>query len=224
MPGAKAPDPQAGTGAASSDDDAGAGAATGSATGAATGGAAATGAGEPKPLQLTQEELDAIVTNRTAQARRQAREAEADAKAWREHQAAQQTEAEKADAARKAEEARLAEVNAKINARAIATEVRLIAVEQGVRKEALGDVILLVAGSPDIAVADDGTVSGAEIAVKAVLKDRAYLLAEKTPPARSGAAFGGQVEPTLAEKITAAEAAKKPRDSIALKMTTLGGG
>ena len=211
------PDPQAGAGAPPPAGGEGAGAGTGSATGAATG-AAAPGTGDPPPISLTQAELDAIVTNRTAQARRVAAEAEADAKKWREHEAAQLSEAEKADAARKAEEARQAEVNAKINAKAIAAEVRLQATEKGVRKEALPLVAQLLAGSAEITVSDAGDVTGAEAAVNALLKEHKYLLAEAPTPGRSGAAFAGQADPTLADRIKAAETAKKPLESIALKM------
>ena len=189
---------------------------------AATGAAAVTGS----TLNLTQTELDAIILNRTAQARRIASDAAEKARQWDEYKASQQTEAEKAAAKTAAEEKRLADLTAKTNARAVAAEVRLVAIEKGVRKEALGIVATLLANSTEITVSDDGSVVGAEAAVNKLLTENKYLLAEKTAPARSGSEFTGEVPGTGGsdtEKLAAARKAGRAgvQDSIGLKLKQL---
>jgi hypothetical protein len=157
--------------------------------------------------------------NRTAQARKVAADSAEKAKQWDEYQATQLSEAEKATAKAAAEAKRIADVNQKIEAKAAAAEIRLVAVEKGVRKEALPLVAQLLAGSSEITVADDGSVSGVEAAVNKLLAEHKYLLADKAAgPARSGAEFTGEHVATSSEAIRAAEKAGKPLDSIALKI------
>jgi hypothetical protein len=217
MPAPTTPDPQAGAGAA-------AGAATPDPkTGdAATGAAAGTGSA----LNLTQAELDAIILNRTAQARKVASDAAEKARQWDAYQASQQTEAEKAAAKTAAEEKRLADLTAKTNSRAVAAEVRLVAIEKGVRKEALGIVATLLANSTEITVSDDGSVVGAEAAVNKLLTENKYLLTEKVAPGRAGAEFTGETPGTGGsdtEKLAAARKAGRAgvQDSIGLKLKQL---
>jgi hypothetical protein len=216
MSGTITPDPKA-------TDDA-AGAAADVKTGdAATGAAAGTGSA----LNLTQAELDAIILNRTAQARKVASDAADKARQWDAYQASQQTEAEKAAVKTAAEEKRLADLTAKTNSRAVAAEVRLVAIEKGVRKEALGIVATLLASSTEITVSDDGSVVGAEAAVNKLLAENKYLLADKTAPARAGAEFTGE-NPGGGdtEKLKAAQAAghKGVVDSIGLKLKQMTAG
>jgi hypothetical protein len=212
MAEATKPDPQA--------DPAASVEAAGAGTGAETGAANA----DTGKITLTQAELDAIVLSRTDQARRKATENADAAKKWAEYQLSQQSDAEKSAAKTKAEEDRLAALAAKTNSRAIAAEVRLVAVEKGVRKEALSLVAQLLAENESITVGDDGEVSGAEAAVNKLLTEHKYLLSEKPAAGKSGAEFSGEDAKTQADKIKAAEAAKKPGESIALKMQQLASG
>lgn len=221
MPEPGTPDPGAKPGTTTGkpeDDPAAAGAAA--AGGAGTG--AADKSGEPEPLKLTQAELDAIVLNRTAQARRTASEAAEKAKKWDEYQATQQTEAEKLAAAQAKETARIAELEARARGLLVSAAVTNAAAAKGVRPEAQPLVVKLLLDSEEIVVSPEGVVTGVEAAVAKILTEHKYLVADpKDAPARkSGAEFTG--EPggkTLAEQLKEAE--KDPRASISLKMRQL---
>jgi hypothetical protein len=108
----------------------------------------------------------------------------------------------------------------------VAAEVRLVAIEKGVRKEALGIVATLLANSTEITVSDDGSVVGAEAAVNKLLTENKYLLAEKTAPGHSGAEFTGErpgAGGSDTEKLAAAQKAGRAgvQDSIGLKLKQL---
>lgn len=212
------PDPQAGPAAGATEGGAAAGAGT---TGNAATGAAATAG----TLSLTQAELDAIVLNRTEQARRKATEAADKAKQWDEYQASKLTAEQKAAADAVADEARRKALNAQTDAKLATAEIRLVATEKGVRKEALALVAQLLAGSTEIKVSDDGEVTGAEAAINKLLTEHKYLLADKTAGGKSGAEFSGAGTPSYAEKLAAATAKGRAgaQESIALKVAAAAG-
>lgn len=195
------------------------------ATGAAgAGAAAAAGAETGKTVTLSQDELDIIVQNRTAQARRVANEAADKAKKWDEYEAGQKTDAEKA-AAKLADAERVAKERiALADARLAASEIRLQATAKGVRPEALSLVAKLLADAEGIAVDETGKVTGVEAALAKLLADNPYLLPEKGTAGKGGSQMTGEAAKTAAEKIAAAELAKDPRLSIGLKMAGLLGG
>lgn len=174
-----------------------------------------------KKLELTQAELNDIILRRTEQARRKATEAADKAKKWDEHEASQRSNEEKAAAALAAAEKEATEKIAAADSRLIKAEVRQVASEKGIRKEALDLVVQLLATSEAITVNEDGGVDGAEAAVAALVKKHDYLTAKATPGKSGSDGFTGNDGKTDAQKIKDAEAARNPAESIRLKLKSL---
>jgi multidrug efflux pump subunit AcrA (membrane-fusion protein) len=157
----------------------------------------------PKPLSLTQEDLDRIIAERVRRAvPADYEDLKGKAAKYDEAQAASQSELEKAQAkAKRAEEARDAAINA-ANATLVRAEVLTEASAQGAIDAET--VVALLAGSGAITVVD-GKVTGVREAVKALLKEKPFLLKSPTPSA-SGDEFGGNDPKTKAGKIAELEA------------------
>lgn len=170
---------------------------------------------EPKKLDLTQEQLDAIIADRIKRAQPKDYE-DLKAKAARldEIEEAKKTDEQKAkdaaaEADRKAAE-RIAVADARLRTAAILTE----AAKQNAANPAT--VAKLLATEESIEVKDDGTVAGVEAAVKALLKDEPYLA--KPTNGASGGEFGGADPKPLAARIAEAEAAGDWKTAMALKV------
>lgn len=160
----------------------------------------------PKTLTLTQEQLDAIISERALRETRTKfadyDELKAKAAEFDKAKEAEKTELEKAQAAREKAEAKAKEAEARANATLVRAAIMTEAATQGAVDPEV--VTALLAGDATITVEND-TVKGAKEAVKALLKDKPYLVKAATP-GRSGGEFGGNDGKTLEEKIREAEA------------------
>jgi hypothetical protein len=192
-------------------------------TGAVSAGNAATGAAEEqsgsKVLNLTQEQLDAIIERRLSKAKDP--ELEKKAKAYDELQAEKQTEAEKAEAKAKEADERARRAIESANLRLKAADIKLQAVAQGTRPEAVELVVEKLLTSDEIEIDDKGNVNGVEAAVKAILAKHDYL---KKPdgdklPASSGGSFTGTPAQTVADKIKELESKGDYKAARALKLS-----
>ena len=170
---------------------------------------------EEKKLDLTQEQFDAIIADRIKRAQPndyeglKAKAARLDEIEESKKTDEQKARDEKVEAEKKAA-ARIAVADARLRTAAILTE----ATKQNAVNPAT--VARLLATDEDITVEDDGTVAGADAAVKKLLKEEPYLVKGKTQT--SGGEFGGNDNPTLDEKIQQAEAAKDKDTSLRLKI------
>ena len=159
---------------------------------------------EEKKLDLTQEQLDAIIADRIKRAQPKDYEGlKAKAARLDEIEEAKKTDEqkareEKAEAEKKAAD-KIALADQRLRTAAIINE----AAKQNAVNPAT--VARLLGTDEGITVADDGTVSGVADAVKKLLKDEPYLV--KGTAQTSGGEFGGANQQTLAERISAAEAA-----------------
>jgi serine/threonine protein kinase HipA of HipAB toxin-antitoxin module len=143
----------------------------------------------PEPRTFTQDELDAIVQQRLARERSKLGDVEelrAKAARLEELEASQLTELERLQKrAAEAEAARDAALQ-----RAQATAVRAEVITAATQAGALDpEVVMALLPEGSVTVADDGTVTGVQDAVKALLKAKPYLAA--TPAAPVGTADGG---------------------------------
>lgn len=171
-----------------------------------TGGAPAQGgAGTPNPeapKTFTQEDLDRIIAERLRRATpADYEDLKAKAAEYDKAKEAEKTELEKAQAARERAEAKANEAEARANATLVKAAIMTEASAQGAVDPEV--VIALLAGDATITVEGDA-VKGAKEAVKALLKDKPYLVKAATP-GRSGGEFGGNDGKTLDEKIREAE-------------------
>lgn len=156
-------------------------------------------AGTPERT-FTQAELDAIIRDRLARERPDP-EILRKAQEYDKLQEAQQTELQKASA--RAERAEAAAAEAETRARGILIRAAIMT-EAAAQNAADADtVVALLASSVEITV-KDGEVKGAREAVKALLKDKPFLVRAATP-GTSGGEFGGQDQKTLQERIREAE-------------------
>ncbi len=171
-------------------------------------GAPAAQAGAPAPnpeapRTFTQEDVDRIIAERLRRATPpDYDDLKAKAAEYDKAKEAEKTELEKAQAARERAEAKAKEAEARANATLIRAAIMTEAAAQGAVDPDV--VIALLAGDASITVEGDA-VKGAKEAVKALLKDKPYLVKAATP-GRSGGEFGGNDGKTLEEKIREAEA------------------
>ena len=175
----------------------------GSASGALAGGEPPKLPEPPKPLSLTQEDLDRIIAERVRRAvPADYEDLKGKATKYDEAQAASKSELEKAqEKVAKAEAAAVAATTA-----ANATLVRAAILAEAATQNAIdpATVVALLAGSDAITV-ENGEVKGAKQAVTAILKEKSFLVKAAMPGA-SGGQFGGIDPKTKAQKIADLEA------------------
>lgn len=175
---------------------------SGSGTGTPPAGTTPTPPEAPKPLSLTQEELDRIIADRVRRAvpadyeELKKLKAEKDAAAE-----AEKTELEKEREARRAAERAAKEKDSKANAKLIrAALTEQAAVQNAIDAEV---IVAILQGSADITVDDEGEVAGAKEAVAKLLKDKPVLAKGKS--SASGGEFGGNDPKTAVAKIAELE-------------------
>lgn len=159
----------------------------------------------PASKTFTQEELDAIVTDRLKRAvPKDYEELQKKAAAHDAAIEASKTELEKAQEKAAAAETARVEALSKANARILRAEIRA---EAAAQKAVDPDVVIaLLAGDDSISVDEDGNAVGVADAVKKLLKAKTYLVGSGAP-ARSGGEFGGNDGKTIDQQIAEAEKA-----------------
>lgn len=186
--------------------------------GGAAGGAGAPDAGGTTPPEktFTQAEMEAILGERLRRVKPDPELARKAAEFDR-LQEGQKTELEKAQEKATKAEARAAEAEARANQRLIRAEI----VAQATAQNAVDPdtIVALLGANESITVDDDGNVSGAKEAVKALLKEKAFLTKTGTVGGGpSGGEFGGVDQGTLPERIAALERAGKFAEARDLKI------
>ena len=171
--------------------------------------AAAPAAPEAPKLQLTQAEIDAIVSDRLARERAKTgpelEEARRKAKAYDELEAKGKTELQLAQEAEKTAKAEAATALATANTRLRRAAIIAAAAEAGAIDP--DEIATLLQGSEDVTVDKGGEVTGAKEAVAALLKAKPHhKKGAALPPASGGPFSGAQGGKTIDERI--AEATK----------------
>jgi hypothetical protein len=171
--------------------------------------------GEP-PKTFTQEDIDKAVESRLARERKKFSdydELKAKAEKLAEIEAANLSDLEKERAAREAAEARASELASKAEKAAVNAAIVKAAVAAGVKST---DAVLRAIDKTGLTVGDDGQVSGAEDAVKALLAEIPALVGEGTPvgDADQGARGGGpdQITQEQLSQMSPEEIAKALKD------------
>ena len=158
----------------------------------------------PPEKTFTQAELDEILKQRLARAvPADYDDLKSKAQKLDELEAANKTEVERALAkAEKAEKER-----SETEARANATLKRAAIIEAAASQNAADTsvVVALLINSEDVTIGKDGEITGAEKAVKDLLKEKPFLVKGQSAGA-SGGEFGGESPKGLADQIAAAEA------------------
>ncbi len=158
----------------------------------------------PKPLTMTQDELDRIIADRVRRARPADYDELLKLKAEKDAAAeAEKTELEKAKDAQKAAEKAAKEKDSRANAKLLRAEILSEATAQNAVDA--DTVAELLARSKDITVEEDGTVLGAKEAVTKLLAEKAFLVKGKGAPGASGAEFGGTTPANRVGKIAELE-------------------
>lgn len=187
---------------------------TGDAGNSGAGNAGGAGAPPPDAKTFTQAELDAILRERLARAvPADYEDLKGKAAKYDEAQTASKSELEKANEAKaKAEKERDDALS-----RANATLVRAAVMTEASAQNAVdpATVVALLTGNPAIVV-KDGEVEGAKDAVKALLKEKTFLV--KSAGSSSGGEFGGNDKGTLDEQIAELERAGKFKEARELKI------
>ena len=174
---------------------------------------------EAPKLQLTQEEINAIVQDRLSRERAKTEpeltEARRKAKAFDDLEAKGKTELQLANDRAVAAEAdrdkSRSEANATLRTAALLTE----AASQGA---ASAEVVARLLRDEESVTVDKGTVKGAKEAVADLLKANPFLKKSAAAPAASGAPFNGNAAgKTLDQLIADAEKAGDYKESIRLK-------
>lgn len=176
--------------------------------------------GEQQSQTFTQADVDRIVQERLKRAEsKYADYADLKAKASKldEIEAANQSELEKATKKAADAEARLQALEAAARAATVKSAVTLAATKADAVDP---DAVLALLPSDSVTVGDDGQVTGADDAVKALLKEKPYLVGKPAP--RPGGADGGARStsgaPLTADalrKMTAEQVAALPPDTVA---------
>lgn len=178
----------------------------------------------PKKIELTQEELDAKITERLARERKKyadyddlktrltAFEEAEEARKKEQMTEKERLEAEKADALKRAEDAAAERDKAltAANQRLIKAEFRAQARELGVRADALDDAYTL-ADLSAVKVDDDGNVVGAKGVVEALLKNKPFLAEVKKQPREIGGGNNPEGKADKTKEQLLAAAADKAR-------------
>lgn len=183
------------------------------------GAAGAAGAGAPAggtEKTFTQAELDAIIAARLAREKPDP-EVLRKAQEYDKLQEAQQTELEKANTRAERAEAKAKEAETKAQGILIRAAIMTEAAAQNAADA--DTVIALLAGNATITVEGD-EVKGVKEAVKALLKDKPFLV-KATTPGTSGGEFGGNDQKTLQEKIREAESKGDWKTARQLKLQGL---
>jgi len=177
--------------------------------------------GKTEVLTLTQDQLDAIIERRLAKAKdpEQERKAAEFDRLEREGQSATERLQREKDEAERTSKARLEAADLRLKS----AEIRVQAAQQGVRADAIDLVVEKLLASEDIAVSEDGVVSGVDKAVTDLIKKLDFLKAPETstPPPKSGGEFGGTDGKTIDQQIAELEAkgdSKSLRDARRLKL------
>lgn len=158
----------------------------------------------PEAKTFTQAQLDAIVKDRLA--REQAKfagfdEIAAKAAKFDEQEAANKSDLDKANA--RAEAAEKAAVAAKAT---VQDALKRVAVTTAAMKANAvdPDAVFALLDQSKVTVADDGTVTGVDDAVKSLLESKPYLVGNQTPPPGGGADGGPRGAP-VAGQLTQAD-------------------
>jgi hypothetical protein len=170
---------------------------------------------ETKMVSMSQDDLDRLIASRLKRAiPADYEDLKAKATKLDEAEAAKKSEVEREREARTAAETKAAERIAQANR---TLRRASILAEASAQNAVDPDVIAeLLAGSEDIAVDDDGKVTGVKAAVKALLAEKKYLVAGK--PAQNGAEFGGEnTSKSIADRIREAEEKKDWKTAMQLK-------
>lgn len=186
---------------------------------AAAAGTAAKPTEDPK-LSMTQAEFDRIIADRVARAKpKDYDELVKIRDAQKAAEEGEKTELQKEKDARLAAEQKATERNSKADAKlrraAILTEA---AKQNAIDAEVIAE---LLKGNEDIAVDDEGEVTGVTEAVKALLKQKPVLV--KGKPGASGTEFGGNDPASIAEQIATLERAGKYAEARDLKVRQMAG-
>jgi hypothetical protein len=156
-------------------------------------GTAAPAAPEAPKLQLTQTEIDAIVSDRLARERAKTGpeldELRRKAKEYDEAQAKGKSELELAQEGEKTAKTEAATALATANTRLRRAAIMAAAAEAGAIDP--DEIATLLQGSEDVTVDKDGEVKGAKEAVAALLKAKPHHKKGATLPAASGGQFTG---------------------------------
>lgn len=172
----------------------------------------------PKALEktFTQAELDGIIKQRLARAvpadydELKARAEKLDAL-----EAGQKTDLEKAVARAERAEAKTTEVETRANS----TLKRAAILAEAARQNSADPdvVVALLVNNESITINKEGEVEGTKEAVKALLKEKAYLVKGAVTGA-SGGQFGGNEQPSYDEQIAAAEKSGDINGAMRLKV------
>lgn len=168
---------------------------------------------------FTQAEVDALISQRLARAKPDPELARKAAEYDRIQQEGQsELEREKTKAAQ-------AEQKAKAAIETAQRMLRRAAIMDHATRQNAADaevVAALLEADESVTVAEDGTVSGADEAVKQLLKQKKFLVTAEAPaPPTSGGDFGGGTAKTLDQQIAEAEANKDWALAGRLKMRKL---
>ena len=180
----------------------------------------------PEPKLVPQDEVDRIVADRLARERKKYADYDdvkakltALEQAEEERKKAELTEAERLAAeleearkqAQAAEEAMGAALTA-ANTRLINAEFKALARDANIPADRLSAALKL-ADLSAVTVDDEGNVVGVDAAVKALITEHAYLVAQATPKPIGGAAGGGDPLPDKTKEQLLEAAAEKARKS-----------
>lgn len=162
---------------------------------------------EPVKLDMTQADLDRIIADRLARDR--AKHADYDelkAKAAKldEIEEAQKSELEKLQDQLAENQRKAAEAQAERDGAIIQNAVLVEAGKQGVPQDRLGAALKLL-DTNMLSVEDDGTVTGVQEAVKAMLEANAFLIGDGTTPPSTDAGAGSGERPGKTVTLTPEE-------------------
>lgn len=166
--------------------------------------------------KFTQEDLDRVVQERLSRATpKDYEDLKAKAAEFDKLQESQKTEVERAIARAEKAETKTTETEAKANAK-----LKRAAIIEAAANQSAADVSVVVAllvNDESIAIGKDDEITGADAAVKKLLKEKPFLVKGASTGA-SGGEFGGNDSEAIADRIAKAEASGDFDTAMRLKL------